>query len=98
MKRGEKKNEMYRKVKAWELSGMSMTSYAKTQGMRVSGFKYWVDKHLEERKKESTEFVQIFPSVKANPRPMQEQYPPVEHNSGEIVFSFANGMTIRINL
>jgi hypothetical protein len=42
MKKGEKEKEVYLKVKAWEQSGMSMTSYAKSQGMSVSGFKYWV--------------------------------------------------------
>lgn len=98
MKKGEKEKEVYLKVKAWEQSGMSMTSYAKSQGMSVSGFKYWVDKHRKAFKKEPTEFIQIFPSVKADPSQMQQQYPPVEHKPGEIVFSFANGMTIRINL
>lgn len=89
---------MYQKIEAWKQSGMSMTSYSKSQGMRTSGFQYWVSKHRKAHKKDHTEFVQIFPSAKAKPQPMQAQHPTVEQNQGDIVFSFANGMTIRINL
>lgn len=89
---------MYPKIEAWKQSGMSMTSYAKSQGMRASGFQYWVSKHRKEHKQDHTEFVQVFPSAKAKPQPMQVQHPTVEQNQGDIVFSFANGMTIRINL
>lgn len=98
MKQDEKQKEMFSRVKAWKQSGMSMVSYAQSQGLSASGFEYWVSKYRKEYKKENTEFVQIFPSAKTNPKPMQAQQPPVERSQGEIVLSFANGTTIRINL
>lgn len=97
MKRGEKEKEMYQKIEAWKQSGMSMTSYANSQGFTASGFEYWVRKYRKHIKK-NIEFVQVFPSAKAEPQPMQAQHLSVEPSQGEIFFSFANGMTIRINL
>ena len=78
MKREEKEKDMYDKILAWHQSGMGMASYARSQGMSLSGFKYWSTKHRKEHKKENTGFMQIYPSSKADLQLMQAQRPPAE--------------------
>lgn len=97
MKQYKKQKEMFSKVEAWRRSGMAMSAYAQSQGYTASGFEYWVRKYRKQIKKEDAEFVQLFPPAKSNTNPIQQQ-PPVKQSQGEIVFSFANGMTITINL
>lgn len=98
MTKQEKAKEMCTKVAAWKQSGMSMIAYAQSIGMSPSGFEYWVRKYRKEYKKLNDEFVQVFPSIEGNSEQKRFQHPPVERSQGEIVFSFANGMTIRVSL
>lgn len=98
MTKQEKAKEMYSKVEACKQSGLSMVAYAQSIGMSASGFEYWVRKYRKEHKKVNDAFVQIFPSIEVNPEQKRFEHPPVERSQGEIVFSFANGMTIRVSL
>ncbi|MDY0077212.1 MAG: hypothetical protein RBR87_08035 [Bacteroidales bacterium] len=96
MKRQEKSKEMFSKVEAWKRSGLTMSEYAQSQRYTTSGFEYWVRKYRKQFKKDNAKFVQVFPSAKTNSDPIEQQA--VKQSQGEIVFSFANGMTITINL
>jgi len=96
MKRQEKSKEMFLKVEAWKRSGLTMSEYAQSQGYTASGFEYWVRKYRKQFKKDNAEFVQIFPSAKTKTDPIEPHA--VKQSQGEIVFSFASGMTITINL
>lgn len=92
-----KENDMYPKVEAWKQSGMNMTEYAASIGMKKAAFEYWVRKFRNAQKKRDAGFVEIFPTL-----PMQKDQKtvkpmPMQEHQGEIVFSFANGMSIRVS-
>ena len=98
MKREEKTKEMFLKVDAWKQSGMTILAYAQIQGLSVSSLKYWIYKQRKDLGKDQADFVELFPSAKSNPNPAQPQRLSVGQQQGEVVLSFANGLTITINL
>ena len=98
MKREEKTKEMFSKVDAWKQSGMTILAYAQIQGLSVSSLKYWIYKQRKDLGKVQADFVELFKSAKSNPNPAQPQRLSVGQQQGEVVLSFANGLTITINL
>ena len=98
MKREEKTKEMFSKVDAWKQSGMTILAYAQIQRLSVSSLKYWIYKQRKDLGKVQADFVELFPSAKSNPNPAQPQRLSVGQQQGEVVLSFANGLTITINL
>ena len=90
-------SNMHPKVEAWKQSGMKMADYAQSIGMKKAAFEYWVRKFRDAQKKKDTGFVEIFPAAaKAKvQKPMVQRA--TEQSQGEIVFSFANGMSIKVS-
>ena len=90
-------SNMHPKVEDWKQSGMNMTEYAASIGMKKAAFEYWVRKFRDAQKKTDAGFVEIFPpAAKANQqKPLVQRA--TEQSQGEIVFSFANGMSIKVS-
>jgi len=90
-------SNMLPKVEAWKQSGMKMAEYAQSIGMQPAAFEYWVRKFRDAQKKKDAGFVEIFPvAAKANQqKPLVQRA--IEQPQGEIVFSFANGMSIKVS-
>ena len=90
-------SNMYPKVEAWKQSGMTMADYAQSIGMNRTAFEYWVRKFRNAQNKKDVGFVEIFPSAaKAKQqRPLAQRA--IEQSHSEIVFSFANGMSIKVS-
>jgi transposase-like protein len=88
---------MYPKVEAWYQSGLSLSEYAQSIGMSKSAFEYWARKYRNAQKNKVGGFVEIFPtssnSMEQNPLAQKVAAQP----QGEIVFSFANGMSIKVS-
>jgi transposase-like protein len=95
MKNNEK--DMYLKVEAWKQSGMNMTEYAKSIGMLKAAFEYWVRKFRNAQKKEDAGFVEILPTLSKEKEQKPSGQMPMQQHQGEIVFSFANGMSIKVS-
>jgi transposase-like protein len=87
---------MYPKVEAWKQSGMKMADYAKSIGMTRTAFEYWVRKFRRAPKKADAGFVEIFPAATKGKYQEPSAQRAVDHSQGEIVFSFANGMSIKV--
>jgi hypothetical protein len=88
---------MYPKVEAWKQSGMKMTEYAAFIGMKKAAFEYWVRKFRNAQKKRDAGFVEIFPALSKQKDHKTVKSMPMQEHQGEIVFSFVNGMSIRVS-
>lgn len=92
-----KEKDMYPKVEAWKQSGMNMTDYAASIGMKKAAFEYWVRKFRNAEKKRDAGFVEILPTLSKEKEQKPSVQMPMQQHQGEIVFSFANGMSIRVS-
>jgi len=88
---------MYPHVEAWKQSGISLTAYAKSIGLQSATFEYWVRKFRNEQKKADAGFVEILPTMSKQEGPKRSGQMPTEQRQGDIVLSFANGMSIKIS-
>jgi len=88
---------MLPKVEAWKQSGMKMADYAHSIGMQPTAFEYWVRKFRNAQKKKDAAFVEIFPEASKAKQQDPLVQRTIEQSQGEIVFSFANGMSIKVS-
>ena len=88
---------MHPHVEAWKKSGISMAAYAKSIGMQKAAFEYWVKKFRKEQKKADVGFVEILPASSQQKGRTRLGQMPTEQRQGDIVLSFANGMSIKIS-
>ncbi|MDO8897016.1 MAG: hypothetical protein Q7V19_05150 [Bacteroidales bacterium] len=89
--------DMYPKVEAWKQSGMNMAQYAQSIGLNKAVFEYWVRKFRKGQKKEDAGFVEILPTMSKEKEQKPSGQMPMQQHQGEIVFSFANGMSIKVS-
>lgn len=63
MTKQEKRATMLNMVEQWQGSGMSQAAYAKSQGITLVKFRYWIQKHRHSQ--DSVDFIQLggFPST-----------------------------------
>jgi len=90
-------SNMLPKVEAWKQSGMKMAEYAQSIGMQTAAFEYWVRKFRKAQKKEDAGFVEIFPAAAKSKGQKPSVQRSADQHQGEIVFSFANGMSIKVS-
>lgn len=90
-------SNMYPKVEAWKQSGMKMADYAQSIGMSRAAFEYWVRKFRKAHKKADAGFFEIFPIVTKGEEKKPSVQRVVDQPQGEIVFSFVNGMSIKVS-
>lgn len=88
---------MYPHVEAWKQSGISMSAYGQSIGMQTAAFEYWVRKFRKAQKKEDAGFVEILPALSKEKEQKPSGQMPMQQHQGEIVFSFANGMSIKVS-
>ena len=88
---------MYPHVEAWKKSGISMSAYAQSIGMHAAAFEYWVKKFRKAQKKADVSFVEILPTSLKQKGQKRSGQMPTEQHQGDIVLSFANGLSIKIS-
>ena len=90
-------SNMLPKVEAWKQSGIKMAEYAQSIGMQPAAFEYWVRKFRNKQKKSDVGFVEILPTYSKQKEQQPSGQMPTDQHHGEIVFSFANGMSIKVS-